>query len=257
MTSDNIFKINQLLHNTDRGVLLTSAWLKHQGISDKLAWWHVHSGWLSRIAVGAYALAADRIGWVGAVVALQQQLGLPLYPGGKTALQLLGRGHYVSMKHDNLQLFAPPRTRVPKWLYADYWEESFIVYRPSLFSVMDDKGFTALDIDGLTIQVSAPEKAVIELCYLVPNVVTFSEAALIVEGLVRIRPKVMQVLLERCTSYKAKRLLLYLAEYFQHSWFYEIDLPRIDLGDSKRSIAGGGCYSEKYKIAVPVLEERK
>ena len=53
---------------------------------------------------------------------------------------------------------------------------------------------------------------------------------------------------------KAKRLFLYLSEYYQHAWFSELELTKIDLGKGKQSIAGGGTYDAKYKISVPPLE---
>ncbi len=257
MTSKNKQKINQLLKAAPKGAVLTTSWLKEQGISNKLAWWYVKSGWFERISDGAYSFVGSNISWAGAVAAVQQQLKLPIYPGGKTALQLLGKGHYVSMDLQVIQLFAVPKTKVPKWLQASYWEETLMVYRPALFSSDSNAWLASFEIAGQSIMVSSPEKASLELCYLVPNEVTFSEAALIIEGLARMRPKLLQSLLEACLSYKAKRLLLYLAEYFQHPWVQEIDLSRVDLGKGKRVIAGGGHYNDKYKISVPALKDNQ
>lgn len=253
MTSENTHRINKLLKAAPKDSVLTTSWLKEQGISNKLAWWYVKSGWFERIADGAYSFAGSNINWAAAVSAVQQQLKLPIYPGGKTALQLLGKGHYINMDLQIIQLFAAPKTKIPRWLQTPYWKESFIVYRPALFKIENDAWLATLEIAGQSITVSSPEKASLELCYLVPNAVTFSEAALIIEGLPRMRPKLLQNLLEACQSYKAKRLLLYLAEQFQHPWAHEIDLNRVDLGKGKRVIAGGGHYNDKYKISVPTL----
>lgn len=253
MPSNNAIKINNLLKTAPRSAVLTTAWLKKHGISNKLAWWYVKSGWFKHVADGAYCFAGDTVTWAGAVAAIQHQLQLPIYPGAKTALQLLGKSHYISMDLQIIQLFAAPQTKLPRWLQAPYWKESFKVYRPALFSSVNDAMLTTLEINGQSITLSSPEKASLELCYLVPNEVTFTEAALTLEGLSRMRPKLMQKLLENCQSYKAKRLLLYLAEYFEHQWLAEIDLSRVDLGKGKRVIAGGGHYNAKYKISVPLL----
>lgn len=257
MASENRQKINQLLKTAPRGAVFTTSWLKEQGISNKLAWWYVKSGWFERIADGAYSFVGDNITWAGAISAAQQQLKLPIYPGGKTALQLLGKGHYINNSLQIIQLFAAPKTKIPRWLHTPHWKESFLVYRPALFNENNDAWLATLDIAGQALRVSSPEKASLELCYLVPTVVTFSEAALIIEGLSRMRPKLLQNLLEACCSYKAKRLLLYLAEYFQHPWVHEIDLSRIDLGKGKRVIAGGGHYNNKYKISIPTLDNNE
>ena len=253
MTSDNRLIINKLLQATTRGAVLTTAWLKEHGVSNKLAWWYVKSGWFEHIADGAYCFAGDTITWASAVASIQQQLQLPIYPGAKTALHLLGKGHYISMNLQTIQLFATPQTKSPRWLQAPYWKELLIVYRPDLFSLTNEDVLTTLVLNGQTLKLSSPERASLELCYLVPKVVTFTEAALILEGLSRMRPKLMQGLLENCQSYKAKRLLLYLADHFKHQWLSEIDLSRIDLGKGKRVIAGGGQYNSKYKISVPAL----
>ncbi len=253
MTSENRLKINKLLKAAPKSAALTTVWLKKHDISNKLAWWYVKSGWFERIADGAYCFAGNNITWAGAISAVQQQLKLPIYPGGKTALQLLGKGHYISMDIQTIQLFATPKTKLPRWLKAPYWKESFIIYCPALFNSENDAWLTTLEIAGQSLKVSSPEKASLELCYLIPNAVTFAEAALILECLSRMRPKLIQSLLEDCQSYKAKRLLLYFAEHFQHPWLSEINLQRVDLGKGKRVIAGGGHYSTKYKISVPML----
>jgi len=257
MTSDNRLKINKLLKLTQKGTVLTTIWLKNHGISNKLTWWYVKSGWFERISDGAYCYAGNTITWASAVASIQQQLQLPIYPGAKTALQLLGKGHYISMHLQTIQLFAAPHTKSPRWLQSPYWKETWTIYRPALFSSLNDETLTKLEINGQTLKLSSPERASLELCYLVPNTVTFAEAALILEGLTRMRPKLMQWLLENCQSYKAKRLLLYLAEHFKHQWALEIDLSRVDLGKGKRVIAGGGHYNAKYKISVPTLGNDK
>jgi hypothetical protein len=257
MTSENESKINNLLKVAPKNAVLTTAWLKEQGISNKLAWWYAKSGWLEHISDGAYCFAGNHITWAGAISAAQQQLKLPIYPGGKTALQLLGKGHYINMALQTIQLFAAPKTKIPRWLQSPYWKESFTIYRPTLFNTKNTAWQTTFEIAGQSLLISTPEKASLELCFLVPNTVTFTEAALILDGLPRMRPKLLQDLLEACLSYKAKRLLLYLAEHFQHAWVSEINLNSIDLGKGKRVIAGGGHYNSKYKISVPTLSNNE
>jgi len=257
MTRYNQLKINQLLKALPRGSVLTTAWLKRQGISNKLAWWYVKAGWFERISDGAYFLAGDVITWASAVAAAQKQLDFPLHLGAKTALQLLGKSHYLSATLQEIQLFASPNHKLPAWLHSSYWEESFKLYCPALFSSNKEDTLISRDIHGLMLTLSSPERAALELCYLVPSAATFSETALIIEGLTRMRPKQIQWLLENCQSFKAKRLFLYLAEYFDHSWMSEINLDLIDLGKGKRVIAGGGRYNAKYRISVPPLGENQ
>ena len=254
MTRNNQSKINKLLKSLSHpGIPLTTSWLRKHGISHKLAWWYVQSGWFDRIADGLYCLAGNKIVWSTVVVALQEQMLLPIYPGGKTALQLLGRGHFINPVLQDIQLFAPTKTKVPRWLRATCWETQLTVYRTGLFEKDNKQWYTQLELDGHLVQVSAPEKAALELCYLVPREVTFVEAALIIEGLSRMRSDILQTLLEHCQSYKVKRLLLYLGDYFKHHWMNDIDLSRIELGKGKQVIAGGGHYHAKYRLSAPQL----
>jgi len=100
------------------------------------------------------------------------------------------------MNLQSIQLFAAPKTKIPRWLQTSYWKESFIVYRPTLFNTDNNAWLATFEIAGQSLMVSSPEKAALELCYLVPNTVTFSEAAQISEGLPNMRPKLLQHLLE-------------------------------------------------------------
>src|SRR5580658_5276155 len=95
MTRKNKRKLNHFLLSTPSGVVLTTEWLDEQGISSKLAWWYVHSGLLERLGMKAYKKAGDNISWAGVVAALQGQMHLPLHVGGKTALQIWGRSHFI------------------------------------------------------------------------------------------------------------------------------------------------------------------
>ena len=135
MTRNNESKINHFMLMAPSGVVITAAWLEDQGVSSKLAWWYVHSGLLEKLGTNAYKKAGDHVSWTGAINALQTQLASPMHVGGKTALHLLGLGHFVPMQGmQHIMLFAPTTTKVPKWLLANAWDAEFEIYRSSLFS---------------------------------------------------------------------------------------------------------------------------
>jgi hypothetical protein len=71
------------------------------------------------------------------------------------------------------------------------------------------------------------------------------------EGLISLRPRLLQSLLVACNSIKVRRLFLYLAEQHQHSWFQRLDVDALDLGTGNRSIITGGHLDSKYLITVP------
>jgi hypothetical protein len=54
--SHNGHKINQRLFSAPNGAVLTLAWLKSQGISQKLATHNVKSDWLHRVGEGAFTV---------------------------------------------------------------------------------------------------------------------------------------------------------------------------------------------------------
>lgn len=250
--------INSFVVAAPPGVVLTTVWLKKQGVSPKLAWWYVYSKWLERIGDKAYKRVGDKVTWSGAIVALQNQLDLPIHVGGKTALELLGKAHFIPMQGiKQVVLFTDPGTRIPLWLHRDeLWNVIFNVYKAALFK--SPEGTLAIierPVNGLNVKLSSPERAAMEMLYLVPNYQSFEEALLIFENLAQLRPIVIQSLLEKCSSIKVKRLFLYLAQRCQHSWVSDLDTSKINLGQGKRVIGGGGDYDSKYQLSVPKVKE--
>jgi hypothetical protein len=66
-----------------------------------------------------------------------------------------------------------------------------------------------------------------------------------------LRPKVMQSLLETCSSVKVKRLFMFMAERARLPVVTKLARERIDLGTGARSIVPKGAYVAKYEIVVP------
>lgn len=91
----------------------------------------------------------------------------------------------------------------------------------------------------------------LECLYLVPEEQNLTECYELMENLNNLRPKLVQELLEQCTSVKVKRLFLYLAEKAKHAWLDYLNIEQIELGSGKRSLARNGTYIHKYKITVP------
>ncbi|MBI2825763.1 MAG: type IV toxin-antitoxin system AbiEi family antitoxin domain-containing protein [Planctomycetia bacterium] len=71
------------------------------------------------------------------------------------------------------------------------------------------------------------------------------------EGLGSLRPDLVRDLLTACTSVKAKRLFLYMAEKANHQWLRFVDTSSLDLGKGERSLSKGGFYVAKYHLVVP------
>lgn len=253
MTRKNTSKINLLVKQASNCALLTSKWLNEHAITAKLAWWYAKTGWLEKVGNKLYKRSGKNFGWHDIVSALQQQLVLPLHIGGKTALQLLGKSHYVLMQDfSRINLYAGQKVSLPSWLNnVAGCSTTFKVHQTELFDKNFNKGIVKREFNGFELQFSAPERAILELLAGVPKESTYEEAFLLMGNLPQSRPKIAQSLLENCNSIVAKRLFLHLAEKCQHEWLKELDIKNITLGSGKRKIGAGGIFDAKYKISVP------
>lgn len=109
-----------------------------------------------------------------------------------------------------------------------------------------------MSYNGVDILVSTPERAFMEALYLSPTYYSLMDIYYVMEMLTTLRPKMIQQLLESCSSVKVKRPFLYMAEKANHQWFRALKISEIDLGDGKRSLSKGGVYDSKYRITIPV-----
>lgn len=89
--------------------------------------------------------------------------------------------------------------------------------------------------------------------YLVPKYEDSQESAFLFQGLTTLRSDLIQKLLEECSSVKAKRLFMVIAEELNYSWVRKLDLSRINFGSGSRTIDKGGKTNSKYKIVVKDL----
>jgi len=244
-------KINQLIRQWPKGTVSAVSYLKRHGFSHDLLTKYRRSGWLKSFGRGAYILIEDQVDWPGALYALQSQLGLEVHAGGKTALELKGYGHYSPEGKRTLFLYTQPGIILPVWFSGERFGISVVLTRTSLFPANSREGFSEWKEREFSIRLSSPERAAMEMLYLIPEKVGFDEALLIMENLVTLRPEIVQKLLEICRFVKVKRLFMYMAEKHNHPWVGKLDLSRIDFGRGKRRIVFGGKLDPKYQITVP------
>ncbi len=245
-------KLNKLINSWEPGTVMTAALLGLMGIGAALLWKYVKRGWLEPIQRGAYVRVDDKVDWRGGLYALQQDAhGLKFHAGGRTALELLGYGHYGSERERGFFLFGPPKSRLPKWFVDNDWGVKLVFSATGFLSYDLPESYTQHEVKGFSIIISSPERAVLELLYHVPKKVGFDEAEKLLLGLSTLRPRVLQELLEECVNIKVKRLFLYLARESGHRWFKHIAQDRIGLGSGNREIVKGGVLDREYKITVP------
>lgn len=249
MTTNNDKKLMRLLSNHIPGTVLLASWLEKNGFSRDLQQYYLKSGWLESYGIGAFKRPNENVKWTGALNSLQRQTELQVHVGGLTSISLQGLSHYVRMEKEPLYLFSPQYVKLPKWFLNQEWSNQIIHVKTKFLPA--NSALFEYSRDGLKLQLSCPERAILECLYLAPDRFDMMEGYQILEGLVNLRPKVLQELLENCSSIKVKRLFLFMASKARHQWLDFVDQTRIELGTGDRVIVKGGVYISKYKISLP------
>ena len=222
------------------------------------------SGQLVAVARGVFKRPDSELTWQSVACSLQR-MGADLTPGGLTALELQGFGHYLSLgSRTVVHLYG--RSHLPEWVNHLLPDTTFERHAsPEFDSSKDDPGFQhtlwrtqvmPFGNEKCPLNISTPELAMLELLMDVPRSVSFEHADNLFQGLPNLSPQKLTRLLEHCKNVKVKRLFLWLAERNQSPWLKRLDLRRFSieggtLGSGKRVIAEGGRLDRKYLITVP------
>ncbi len=239
------------------GTLATKQWLVDRGVPrhgiDNL----VKSGQLVVLVPGVYRRPETVLSWQGVVSSLQW-MGWDAVPGGLTALEALGFGHYLMLsRRRTIHLFG--RYPLPGWVNKLGLEETFRWHGNARFwgSACLEDGVAAYAADlpreghPVALRVSTPERAILEVLAEVPGRFSFEHADQLMQGLATLSPRRLEKMLPQVRHVKAKRLFFWLAERQGHAWFRKMDPEHFDLGRGKRLIARGGMLDRKYLITVP------
>lgn len=249
MSSFRVSKIKPLIDAWRPHTVATSEWLGARGITPQDVRNYLGSGWLVSLGRGAFKRPNEAVTWQGALYSVQNQLDLPVHVGALTALEMSGHQHYVRFTKSKAYLFSAPDVVLPKW-FRDHWGGEIKHVRTGLLPVQMAIS-TKESPEGQLLLCSSLERGILETLHLAPKYFDLVEVAQIVEGMTALRPKVMQELLEACTSIKVKRLFLHLAERAGLSLVQKLDLGRIDLGTGKRAITETGRLAPKYGLLLP------
>ncbi len=249
MSTIKRYKINKLLSSQPSGIVLVSSWLVDQGYSLDLQKQYKRSKWFDSIGTGALIRHGDQVDYLGAVYALQSQLGLSVHPAAKTALSMHDKSHYLELSTKSVQLFGSNEDRLPLWFKKWDWQVNVDCKLTSFLP--PDLELVDVEHKGFNVRVSSPARAIMECLYLAPKSQPLMEVYELMESLNNLRPVVVQKLLEACNSVKVKRLFLYFSERAGHEWLNYLNLDKVDLGSGKRAILRDGVYVPKYEITVP------
>ena len=147
--------------------------------------------------------SGESVDYKGALYALQEQAGLSVHIGGRTALSLLGQAHYLELAQTTAVLFGDAGEILPSWFKKYDWGVKLEYHKTSFlppeigmtdvfFGHVFNKGSGAgAGAHGMFIS-RTPKQDLLE-CYD------------LMEGLNNLRPERVQELLENCKSVKVKR----------------------------------------------------
>jgi len=264
-------KLNQLERLLPEGLLVDAAWLEAHGYSRALRSQYVSSGWLNCPVRGVYWRPRGVLRWEQVVISLQVLLDYPVSVGGRTALEMRGYSHYLYQAQQAVHLYTD--RKLPPWLSKLPSMPAFVVHNRSRFlpalpgysdmlSLDHTEEGTLPRLPGVLgidewgpwrwpLVRSSPERAILELLDELPGNTSFDMVDKFMEGLVTLRPRKMQALLEETQSVKVKRLFFYFADRHHPQWLDMIERGKIDLGKGKRMIAKGGKLDKTYQITVP------
>lgn len=252
MNIEKKIKLNCLLNNWARSLVMTSNLLIKKGYSYQLVNRYVKSGWIKELGQGAYLKLNESPTIFGVLSALQEQLELQLHLGGLSSLEYYGFAQYSNLSSNNLYYIYNSdcsKSSLPHWSKNNEVKIKHI--NKHLF--ITNSGIVKKEKDGLQFNIARPERAILELLALVPNIFSLQFANDNLENLQLLDAELMQKLLEECASIKVKRLFLYLAQSNKLPCFDFLLLSRINLGKGKRVIGDGGTYIQEYKISISKL----
>lgn len=249
MSIQNHSKLQRVLATWIPKTVGTSSWLGSLAVSPQLVKRYVDSGWLEPIGQGAFKRPNETLEWKGALSALQTQMELPVHLGGPSAIAFQGSSHYARVGKETIFLFTPLKVCLPKWFYGYNWGQQIVHVKTACLP--SRLGTNVYSYGDMKICISTLERAILECFYLSPKQFDLLECYQIMEGLQGLRPKIMQDLLESCTSIKVKRLFLFMADKASLPVMKHLKLDHVDLGKGDRSIVEHGQYNAKYKLTLP------
>ena len=230
MATTNSSKLNALYTRLAPGTPLTSEDLAALGISADLAVHYVRAGWLTRLARGVFCRPNDVPALHPSLLLLQRQFE-GLHVGGKSALDWYGVRQYVSQQ-PVLHLYGWKAARLPEWFTERFPAE---YHRKRLFDEQPDALLHVGPFEKRSgaPQVSAPERALLELLSEVGVRQPLQEARELVESAYGLRADVLRELLQHCTSVKTVRLCLQLGREASLPWAAKLDPATLPTGSDR------------------------
>lgn len=230
MTTTSASKLKKLYTRLASGTPLTSEDLAALDISADLAVHYVRAGWLTRLARGVYCRPNDTLALYPSLLLLQGRFS-GLHVGGRSALDWYGLRQYVSQQ-PVLHLYGWMAARLPEW-FTEHFPAEY--HRKRIFDEQPDALLHVGPFEKRSgaPQISAPERALLELLSEVGVRQSLQEARELVESAYSLRADVLQELLQHCTSVKTVRLCLQLGREGSLPWAVKLDPAKLPTGSDR------------------------
>jgi hypothetical protein len=208
--------------------------LQKAGISPQRAYSYVQRGWLQKIGRGVFVRPGAPLDLRASLRALETS-GFQAHVGGKTALDWYGARHYVRVR-PRVMLYGVRDQRLPAWITANF----DVVYRRR--NLFREKGSECIAVSRFEDSpraplVTEPERAILELLSEVPHRQSIEEARQLMQGLVSLRPVLLQRLLRACRSVKTVRLFLTLSRDLNLAHVKKLDVKKLPTGSKSRWVS--------------------
>lgn len=223
------FSFKTLLVQAPRGKPLTTAWLARHGLSAKHAARLAHEGWLRRVGHGVYALPGDALDRDATLATLGELLP-EFHVGGKTALGWRGIRHNLNAQ-ETLSLWGEKPLRLPEW-FATQFPAHYQSTHLFTVGLPNRLGMAPLPGGQPEVQVSTPERAILELLSDVGKRQTLEEAGHLIESARSLRLPVLDELMGHLKRIKVVRLACAVS--------HELDLPWKPIALKHSTRLGGG-----------------
>ena len=209
---------------------MTSEDLASMGISADLAVHYVRAGWLNRLARGVFVRTSEEPRLHPSLRLLERMIP-GFHVGSKTALNWYGVRHYVAQQ-EMLHLYGSVAAKLPPWFVERFPAE---YHRKHLFAEPPDKLLHVAPLEDSTDgpQVSAPERAMLELLSEVGVRQPLQEAKELMESAYNLRADVLRELLKCCTNVKTVRLCLQLGREFSLPWIKKLNPAELPTGSAR------------------------
>lgn len=252
MRRQNEPKLKWVLDAVRPGQLVDTPTLEQHGVTRKLAYKYIESGWLEPVVRGLYQrpdIGSEASDWRVVIRSLQKIMQYASVIGGRTALEEQGVQHYLSMRSGQaVHLYGSEH---PTWLKRLQFSSEFVLHSAKLFESSDEPDTVEVETSAGGLICSTPERAILEMIDELPKQESFHIVDTAFEALASARPRRFEQLLKRCTSVKVKRLFFVFADKHKHAWRQYLSPDDFDLGAGPRALVKDGRFHPRYKISVP------